>query len=276
MKLMELYQDQIMGAIKGLDRIRFRGTLRWLANELGIRKFVSGFDLLLKDFNWWAKEITAGLRQSCADRAEALGIETIYLNRANIDKEQKARVIAAQNGITSGPICNFSVLETCVAPKVKGDKATRQIELKMTPTKCIWLYHYFDHPEYGFGHIRLQSWIPFNVFICLNGRHWLERQLQKQGIDYIKDGNCFPWLEDINRAQQLMDRQLQTNWPKMLDGLIWGMCPDLGRLLPLRPDYYWSANETEWATDIMFDSTEALERLYPSLIYHAMQTSTRA
>jgi len=34
MKLKELYKEKIMGAIKGLDRIRFRGTLRWLANEL--------------------------------------------------------------------------------------------------------------------------------------------------------------------------------------------------------------------------------------------------
>ena len=36
MKLMELYQDKIMGAISGLGRIRFRGTLRWLASERGL------------------------------------------------------------------------------------------------------------------------------------------------------------------------------------------------------------------------------------------------
>ncbi len=29
---MELYKDRIMGAINGLDRIRFRGTLRCLAS----------------------------------------------------------------------------------------------------------------------------------------------------------------------------------------------------------------------------------------------------
>ena len=34
-KLMELYRDRIVGAISGLDRIRFRGTLRWLASEGG-------------------------------------------------------------------------------------------------------------------------------------------------------------------------------------------------------------------------------------------------
>jgi len=75
----------------------------------------------------------------------------------------------------------------------------------MANRKCIWLYHYFNHPKFGFGHVRLQSWLPFNVFVCANGRHWLERQLQKRGIGYMKDGNCFLWIEDIEAAQTIMD-----------------------------------------------------------------------
>jgi hypothetical protein len=47
----------------------------------------------------------------------------------------------------------------------------------------------------------MQSWLPFNIFICLNGRHWLQRQMDKQGIAYIKDGNCFPWIDDVEAAQ---------------------------------------------------------------------------
>ena len=273
MKLMELYQDKIMGAIKGLDRIRFRGTLRWLANDIGMRKFLSGSGILLKDFTAWAKGITADIRKSCEDHAEALGIETIYLNSSRVDKEKLARRMAQEKGIHQGAICNFSILENCLAPKVKGNKAAKELELKIIPSKCVHLYRYFDHPEFGFGHVRLQTWAPYTLMVCLNGRHWLERQLQKHGMGYRKDGNCFPWIEDVPAAQHLMEKQLETNWSEMLDGLARELCPALDDVLPLRPQYYWSANETEWATDIMFNSTEALERLYPSLIYHAMTTS---
>jgi len=42
MKLMESYQDKIVGAIRGLDRIRFRGTLRWLATRRGSNHRFSG------------------------------------------------------------------------------------------------------------------------------------------------------------------------------------------------------------------------------------------
>jgi hypothetical protein len=277
MKLMELYKDKIMGAISGLDRIRLRGTLRWLATQTGITTFLRSHGILLKDFKAWVMERTANIRHNCDQQAKYLGIETIYLNSSGINKEEKARQIALEKGISVGPICNFSVLETCYAPQIKGNKAKKQLELKMVPIKCIHLYHYFNHAEYGFGHVRLQTWAPYNIFICLNGRHWLERQLQNTGIAYRKDGNCFPWLEDIQAAQKLIDIQLESNWNKVLTGLVGQMCPDLAKaIFPARPDYYWSADDTEWATDIMFKSADDLDCLYPHLLYHGIKTSDSA
>jgi len=274
MKLMELYKNKIIGAISGLDRIRFRGTLRWLASERGLGTFMNHTKILLKDFSGWVESLTGMVRQSCKSRADEAGIEKRYLMRSGIDKEKLARQIAAAKGISEGSICMLSVVEPCTAPMVKGNRASKKLELVMAPRKCVFLYHYFDDPVFGFGHVRIQSWVPFNVFICLNGRHWLERQLQKKGIGYIKDGNCFPWIEDVETAQSIMDNQLRTDWVKMLNRLTFDSCPALPQVLrPLCPDYYWSADETEWATDIMFKSVESLDELYPSLLHHAMRVS---
>ena len=274
MKLMELYRDRVMGAISGLDRIRFRGTLRLLANTSGLASFMSYTHVLLKDFGDWAGGMTSLIRQSCESRAKDLGIETRYLMSSGVDKEKLARQIAADKGITDGSICLLSVVEPCVAPMVKGNKANKKLEVVMSPRKCVFVYHYFNDPTFGFGHVRIQSWLPFNVFICLNGRHWLERQLQKRDIRYVKDGNCFPQIADSAAAQVLLNEQLKTNWPKLLNRLTFNSCPALPEaLLPLRPEYYWSADETEWATDIMFTSTAALDELFPSFVHHAMQVS---
>src|SRR3990170_478564 len=236
-KLMELYRDRIMGAISGLDRIRFRGTLRWLASERGLRTFMNHAGILLKDFADWVEGLTAQVRDSCESRAKDLGIEVRYLTSSGVDKEKLARQIAADKRITEGSICLLSVVEPCIAPMVKGNKASKKLELVMASRKCVFVYHYFNDPVFGFGHVRLQSWAPFNIFICLNGRHWLERQLQKQGIDYVKDGNCFVRIEDIAAAQVLLPEQLKT----------------------------------EWATDIMFKSVATLEELFPSFVHHAMR-----
>lgn len=274
MKLMELYQDKIMGAMRGLDRIRFRGTLRLLANQSGMRAWMRYANILLKDFGTWAEGITKRIRQSCQEAVGALGAEERYLRTSSIRKDELARQIAQDRGITEGSICLLSIVEPCISPAVRGNKATQQLELQMAHRKCVWLYHYFDDPDLGFGHVRLQSWAPFNVFICLNGRHWLERQLQKQGIDYHKAGNGFPWIEDIPAAQSLLDQQLQTNWTALLNRLTFSTCPALAEvMLPLRPDYYWSADNTEWATDILFHRQEDLDHLYPSLVHHALRVS---
>jgi hypothetical protein len=271
MKMLEMYSRKVFGAIRGLDRIRFRGTLRWLASERGMMTFLGEMGILLKDFGNWAERKTSEIRRSCEDAATKRGIPVIYLESSSVDKEKLARKIAEERGVTDGLICMFSVVEPCVSPCVKGEKSSKKLELHMRQRKCVWIYHYFDHPECGFGHVRLQSWLPMNVNICLNGRHWLEKQLRKNGIPHVKDGNCFPWIKDIGAAQRLMDMQLQTGWDKILNGLTLDMCPALGEVVhPLLPSYYWSADETEWATDVMFHSSDELDAIYPQLIRHGM------
>ena len=274
MKLMDAYGDKAWGAIRGLDRIRLRGTFRWLASERGMATFLSSAGILLKDFGGWAIKKTQQVRAACEDRARELGIPFIYLRSGAVDKEAMARKIAADNGVKSGSVCMFSVVERCLSPTVVGNRATKCLELRLRPRQGVWIYHYWDHPQLGFGHVRLQSWLPMNVNICLNGRHWLERQLGQSRIAYAKDGNCFTWIADCRAAQELMNQQLHTNWPLLLDGLVRETCPALSTILaPMDLHSYWSAEETEWATDLMFRSCSDLERLYPSLLRHAMLIS---
>ena len=266
-ELPALYGDRIAGAISGWDRIRFRGTVRWLASLRGLRTYMSTRGLLLKDFGAWAEAITETVRDACKAGAESLGIPFLYLDRAGIDKEAMARRIAEERHVDTGDICMFSVVETCMAPLIKGNRSTRRLELQVARRKCIFIYHYWNDPLIGFGHTRLQTWLPLGATVCLNGRHWLERQLLAESVPYIKDGNCFPFIADPARAQELLDQQLTTRWPELLDGLLERNCPGIGSVIADTPlHYYWSADETEWATDLMFRSTAELDRLMPSLL----------
>lgn len=270
MKLLEVYRDKLFGSIKGLDRIRFRGTNRSLMNLQGLSAYLYRGGILLKDFGRWAEGLTKRLRADCARRALQLGIPTIYLDRGGVDKEQYARQIAARDRRHDGSICMFSVIEPCVSPTVRPSRQDKTRELCMRHRKCIWVYHYFDDPRVGFGHLRLQTWLPFTAQVCLNGRHWLEKQLLAEHVAYIKDRNCFPYIADIAAAQRLLDQQLCTDWVELLDGLLEATCPAMAEILhPHRPRYYWSADETEYATDLMFRSSGELAATYPSLIRHA-------
>jgi hypothetical protein len=271
---MGIYAKSIVGAISGWDRIRFRGTIRWLANTAGINSYLSTRGILLKDFGKWAESITAKIRSRCAAQAEELGIPLIYLSSASIDKEAYAREIMAGSKIETGPICMFSTVEPCWSALLKGNKATKMLELKMVPRKCIWIYQYWNDEQLGFGHTRLQTWLPLGATICLNGRHWLERQLLRENIGYIKEGNCFTHIDDYEKAAELLAEQHRSNWPELLEDLLSRNCPGFNNVLGDYPlEYYWSAEETELATDIVFRSANELDSLFPKLARYGLLTA---
>jgi hypothetical protein len=139
--------------------------------------------------------------------------------------------------------------------------------------KCTHFYHYYLHPDLGLCHVRVQSWFPFTVDVCLNGREWLARQMDQAGLRYEQRDNCFTQVSDWVRAQALLDEQLHTDWPKLLNPLLAQAHPLHGELArPLRQDYYWSASQTEFATDLLFKDSKRLAALYPQFLHHGIRS----
>jgi hypothetical protein len=66
---------------------------------------------------------------------------------------------------------------------------------------------------------RLQTWFPFNIQICMNGREWLARELRRRGSGFRRADNCFTWLGNPELAQRLMNEQLEMNWPVALGAI---------------------------------------------------------
>jgi len=87
----------------------------------------------------------------------------------------------------------------------------------------------------------------------------------------VRRDNTFTWLEDVAQAQALLDQQLQADWPSLLGGLADALNPahaDLFATYPCR--HYWSVEQSEWASDVLFKSRAALEAVYPRLLRHAV------
>lgn len=268
---MERYRHLVWGAISGLDRVCFRGTQRLLANTHGITSYMKFRNILLKDFSAWAASITRKVRASCERVARDAGRPVEYLRSSADSKEELARAIAERDGIDAGLICAFSVVEPCLSFGVSPNRKTKLLEPSMRMRKCVWVYHYWNHPQYGLCHMRIQSWLPLTVKACINGRLWLARQLEHEGIGYRCESNGFIWIEDMVRAQELMDAQLTTDWPSMLRDLRDALCPIYRHLFGEDPmDHYWSADETEWATDVLFKRASDLAHIYPALTQYGM------
>lgn len=262
------YQDQLQGTLSGFDRLVFRGTL-WRDCITGMKGYLWAHGLKAKDFGSHAEQVSKRVKEASLASLVAAGRPVQYLNSGKDDKQQIAAQIAARDHIVQGPICALTAVELCRSYAIKVNPTTQRPELTVAPRKCLFLYHYWMHPEFGFMSVRLQTWFPFPVHIYLNGREWLARQMDQAGIGYRRHDNCFPWIEDVERAQTLFHEQLKTNWVKLFDPMIRQVHPllfsELCENYPMR--YYWTCQDSEWATDYMFRSTEQLRRLMPRLLH---------
>jgi hypothetical protein len=85
---------------------------------------------------------------------------------------------------------------------------------------------------FGLVHVRTQTWFPFSVHICLNGREWLARRLDAAQLGYVRHDNCFLQLENVSRTQRMRDAQVRLNWVKHLHRLARQANPLLDKLFP--------------------------------------------
>ena len=268
---LERHADDVLGMLSGFDRLRLRGTLRRVANVQGMATFLSRQGVLLKDFGEYVQDATARVKQAAEAVATEQGRPVLYLARPSADKEAIARDIAARDGIAAGLICVLKSVELCWSFDLHRNRATKHLDLVPAPRKCLHYYHYQIHPALGFLHTRLQSWFPFTMHVGLNGREWLARQLDAQGLGYRRRGNCFVWLEDVAATQQLADAQLRTAWEPLLNALAAAANPAHAALFAAFPLwYYWSVEQSEWASDVLFRDARRLDRLYPALVAHGL------
>jgi hypothetical protein len=266
----------VIGVLSGFDRLLFRGTLRRLANVSGLLSYLSCVSVLLKEFKDHSMSLTEQIKQASLDVAESAGRPVVYLTDASVRKEEVARSIARRDGIEEGLICVLSAVEPCLSYEIHRNASARLLQLRLIKRRCLHLYHYMIHPQLGFCHVRVQTWLPFNVFVCVNGREILARQMDAVGMGYRRKENCFVDLSDVAGAQALMNRQLTSNWTELLDGVAGLANPAYERLFgpqsrcPIDP--YWTVQQSEWASDVMFKKPRILAGLYPQLIRHGVET----
>jgi len=262
------HASRVKGVLSGFDRVRFRGTLRWLAHVRGLMGFLSYQSVLLKDFKEYVKSLTAAIKRATSDVAKE-PIE--YLASSQVSKEQVAREIAQRDRIREGLVCVLSCVEPCSTYEVGPNRDAKKLELRKIWGKCLHYYFYLIDPELGWMHVRLQTWMPFNVHVVINGREWLARTLMRHQIPFERRENCFVDIADVPHAQSLFDQQQRTDWTSLLNRLLRQVHPAHQTLFDTQIfDYYWSANETEVATDVMFRTPEDLASVYPALVRHAI------
>lgn len=241
----------------------------------GMQNFLGAQGVLNKHYKDWVLAQSAAIVDAAAQYAQAAGGQEItYIASCHARKEELAHARQQQRGIDQGLIGVWACVEACSTFRSTFDQVTGIPHLRAEPSRCKHLYFYYDHPDYGFMSIRLQTWAPFGIQIAVNGREWLRRALDKEGCRYLVHGNKFLHLDDYALAQRLLDQQLDTRWAEMLAGFLPSVFPTMTATLGAGLSYYWTLWQSEWATDYIFASPEALTPLMQAFLRHAVMTGT--
>src|SRR2546427_11321066 len=164
-KFIEKLGKQVEGVLAGFDRLVFRGTLRRIVYDAGMKSYLWQNQVLLKDFGKHVERTSQQLKAASLTAAQQAGRPVRYLPSSQVSKEQIAREIAAKDQVRQGTVCVLTSVEPCWSFEVGPNRETKQLELTGKPRKCLFLYHYWMHPrseERRVGKECRSRWSPYH------------------------------------------------------------------------------------------------------------------
>ena len=269
------FAGKIKGVISGFDRIVFKGCLRPLMFAEGAMAFLRSRGVLNKDYKTWVMAQSEALMETANNYARSTcGRGITPIASCNERKEKIAHDRQSALGIKRGLIGVWSCVEACSTYHASYDAQAGFPQLRSKYSRCNHLYFYYDHADYGFLSVRLQTWFPYGIQIALNGREWLRRSLTKHGIPFVLHGNKFLHIDDYARAQKMLAAQPEVRWAQLLSGFLPQTFPSMRKTLGPHLSYYWTLWQSEWATDYVFATPDDLKPLMAGLLRHALMTGT--
>ena len=262
----EKHADRVSGVLSCFDRVLFKGHLP-LNRPGAMDVLLNNHGVLVRDFKPFVARHSERIKAAARAMAEESGRPYLSAGNGQVRKDEVAAQIARRDAVSSGLVCVLTAVEACSSFRVIPGEGRPLIVRDRR--KCLCLYFYFLDPRFGLIHVRITTWFPFMVQVCLNGHDWLAARLTAERIGFIRCDNAFLRIDDCGRAQQLADQFVRQDWPQILSAFAAKVNPLLGDLLA-GMTYYWVTDQAEYATDVMFRDAPTLQPLYGKLLEHAL------
>jgi hypothetical protein len=224
----ELLNGHVTLEVECLDRLYLNGYIGPLATSGGLVTFMR--EQLGKPIPSPVVlgQVTEEFRGAVKSMAERRHIPVYQFNHKE-RKDDVANRIRHQRQVRDELV--FIGVAQEKAQAFQGKKIDGQFQY--TRDKTVYVNHYYfyiDDADFGPLFIKVCSYAPWGIKLCLNGHEWAKRQLEKRNIGYEALDNGFLSCAEPERLQQICDSLA----PEDIDGLFrkW-----LRRIpLPLRPE----------------------------------------
>ena len=273
--ILDDYTEKINGTFTFFDRIIIQGNIQQLVMPGQDVQSLYRMGVLLKDYKVKVEEITKQIVDGIENYAKKHHREVIYLNKHSGPLQDTMNEYWKRHPeIEKGLIVCYKTLEVCSTRKVIGGVAEDGrglLRLVNSSTKCAHYYLYFNDKKLGLMFVKIQTWFPFTIQFHVNGREMMKAKFDSAGIEYSMYDNSFSTLSDVERAQSIADQFEHNKLIPQLDHFASIVNPWLKDVKEkLSAGYYWTVQQCEVATDIMFKTRQDLEDIYPSIVHHML------
>jgi len=270
MTFSQQHASKIHGVLHGFDRLIFRGYLASFFPEKGMYYYMSRNNIKLTGYDKFMKTQQDLFRAHLRQMSKDAEVELHYVNTTKLSKDKIAKKDFEKRPNKTGLISIISCLETAPTFRLRGNKALKEIEVVKEHRQHLHYYLYYNDVEFGWMHVKIQSWYPFTIQIYVNGKEHLKRCLDKENIDYQTYDNSITWVEDLEKAQQIADNLVNKKWDRFFQVFAKRINPFLSEIESVfGKGYMWCTHQCEYATDVLFKKREVLKNLYPALYQHA-------
>jgi hypothetical protein len=198
----ELMNGHVTLEVECLDRLYLNGYIGRLATPAGLVMFIR--DQLGKPIPSPVVlgQITERFRDAVKEFAERNKIPVHVFGHEK--KDDLANSFRKQRGTRDGIVFIGVAQEkarTCQGKKFNG-------RFEFGRDKTVYVNHYYFYiDDYDFGplFIKVCSYAPWAIKLCLNGHEWAKRQLEHRGIGYEALDNGFLSCADPGRLQEICD-----------------------------------------------------------------------
>lgn len=202
-RIPELLKGHITLEVECLDRLYLNGYISTLATGPQLSWFMR--QQLGKPVPSPAilGQITEKFRNAVKAVAEQGQIPIHEFERKE-DKDETGNKFRRQRGTRDGIV--FIGVAQEKARAFSGTKVDGQFQFERDKTVYVnHYYFYIDDEDFGPLFIKVCSYAPWSIKLCLNGHEWAKRQLDKRKIAYQALDNGFLSCAEPEKLQQICD-----------------------------------------------------------------------
>jgi hypothetical protein len=202
----ELIKDHVTLTVSCLDRLYLNGYVPRLQTGGGVASFLLQRGNAIPSPAVFG-QITEGFRKGLRAWCDAEQIPWIEFRKG----ERKDDVVQSYRARFRGS--EGVVLVGVAQEKANSWTATRQaqgahvhFDFYRRSVAVNHYYIYFIDREWGPGFLKVCSYAPFALKLCLNGHEWVKRQANKRGLGWTALDNGFLSCDDEAVLQAICDR----------------------------------------------------------------------